>query len=159
MTTRRVLDRDRLRRVLDERERAERPGACLERGEQEPVLDIVAEGVEPDLGGGEMNLGRAQQPAGIVDDAHDAQRRRLVAAVLPDAQRIERRDRACQQRGGAVVGRAGRLAISAVSMPAPANAIAAVRPAGPPPTIATSTDLPLMPFCRHAMMTLGHGFG
>ena len=34
---------------------------------------------------------------------------------------------------------AGRRAISAVSIPASANAIAAVSPAGPPPTIATST--------------------
>ena len=41
-------------------------------------------------------------------------------------------------------GVAAGLATSAVSMPAPANAIAAVSPTGPPPTIATSTDLPLM---------------
>jgi len=33
----------------------------------------------------------------------------------------------------------GRFAISAVAMPADANAIAAVSPAGPPPTTATST--------------------
>jgi hypothetical protein len=41
---------------------------------------------------------------------------------------------------GGPVGRA----ISAVSMPALASAIAAVSPTGPPPTIITSTDLPLM---------------
>ena len=39
----------------------------------------------------------------------------------------------------------GAFEISAVSTPAEASAIAAVRPAGPPPTTATSTFLRSMP--------------
>ena len=39
--------------------------------DQMAVLDVVAEGVEPDLGGREGNLGRAHQPASRVDDPHD----------------------------------------------------------------------------------------
>ena len=45
----------------------------------------------------------------------------------PDAERVERRNRAGEQRRGAVIG-AGRRAISAVAMPASASAMAAVRP-------------------------------
>ena len=101
-------DRDRARVVRDEGEGGKRARAGVERGDEEPVLDIVAEGIEPDLAGGKMHLRGAQQAGGIVDDAHDPQRRGGVAAVLPDAERVEGGDGARQQRGGAVVRRAGR---------------------------------------------------
>ena len=39
----------------------------------------------------------------VVDDPHHPQRRGLGAAARPDAERVERRDRAFEQRGGAVV--------------------------------------------------------
>ena len=119
----------------------------VERSQQIPVLDIVAEGFEPDLARRKTDLRRAQEPCGVVDDPHDPQRRRLVAAALPDAERVERGDRACEQRGGAVVARTrppGRPAT--VSTPALASAMAAVRPAGPPPTITTSAVS--IPSCR-----------
>ena len=44
--------------------------ALLERGDQMPVLDVVAERVEPDFGRLEAHLRRAPQPAGVVDDPH-----------------------------------------------------------------------------------------
>jgi hypothetical protein len=68
------------------------------------VLDIVAKGVEIDFAGVEFNLGRAPQPAGVIDDAHDLQRRRGTGAVLPHAKGFERRDGTAEQSGGAVVG-------------------------------------------------------
>jgi hypothetical protein len=101
-----TVDRDGARVVRDESEGGERARAGLERGDKEPVLDIVAEGIEPDLRGGKMHLRGAQQAGGIVDDTHDPQRRGGIAAVLPDAQHVEGGDGTRQQRSGAVVGRA-----------------------------------------------------
>ena len=46
--------------------------ALFERRDQMPVLDIVAEGVEADFAGLELDLRRAPQPAGVVDEAHRA---------------------------------------------------------------------------------------
>jgi len=43
----------------------------------------------PILARGKMHFRSPQQSCGIVDDAHDAQRRRVIAAVRPDAERIE----------------------------------------------------------------------
>ena len=40
-----------------------------------PVLDIVAEGLEPDLGSVKKDLGRAKQPLRGVDNAKVFQRR------------------------------------------------------------------------------------
>ncbi len=34
-----------------------------------PVLDVMTESIEPDLGGGEHNLRRAEEPCRVVDDA------------------------------------------------------------------------------------------
>ena len=50
----------------------ERAGALFERRDQMAVLDIVAEGIEFDFPGGEFHFRRAPQPAGVVDNAHDA---------------------------------------------------------------------------------------
>ena len=69
-----------------------------------PVLDIMPERLEPDLGRLEHHLRCAQKPRCAVDDADGGERRSLRGAQRPHAQRIECRDRARQQRRGAVVG-------------------------------------------------------
>ena len=104
------------------------------------VLDVVAERRKADLGRLEADLRRPQEPRGVVDEPHDAERRGMVAALLPDPQRLERRDRAAEQGRGPVVGGRGRPATSTVATLAAASAIAAVRPAGPPPTTTTSAN-------------------
>ena len=73
-------------------------------GDQNPILDVVAEGIEPDLACRETCFRRPQQPSGVVDDPQHPQRRGLRSAPLPDAQRVECLDRACEQRTGAVIG-------------------------------------------------------
>ena len=72
-----------------------------------PVLDVMAERLEPDLGGLEHHLRCAQQAGRVVDDADGGERRSLRGAQRPHAQRIECGDRARQQRGSAVVGGRG----------------------------------------------------
>ena len=80
------------------------------------------------------HLRRADQPAGVVDKAHGLQRRGLIAAAPPDIQPFEQtrwtRPAApwcgCRHRA-----RGGRAARSCA--PVSASAMAAVRPAGPPP--------------------------
>jgi hypothetical protein len=68
-----------------------------------PVLDIVAERHEPDLGGLEHHFGRAQKAGCVVDDADCGERRGLRGAPRPDIKRIERRNRTRQKRGGPIV--------------------------------------------------------
>ncbi len=75
----------------------------LERLDQHAVFDVVAEGVEADLAAIEADFGRADQPAAVVDKAHDAERRSLIAARLPYAETVQDFDRRVQQRGGAIV--------------------------------------------------------
>ena len=105
MTPSRIA-RDRERRSGNARQ-PQFGGARFERGEQMPVLDVVAEGIEPDLGGVEKDFGRAEQPLRVVDDAKFLQRRGVRQARLPDAKRFQRGDRAGKQRSGAMV-RLGR---------------------------------------------------
>ena len=88
---------------------AKRVGARCKRGGEKPVLDVAAEGVEPDLACSKSNFGRPQQPRGIIDDPQDAQRRGMFAALVPDAERVERAYRACEKRGGAVIWRRAAL--------------------------------------------------
>ena len=57
--------------------------AGLQRRDQMAVLDVVAEGLEVDLAGLELDLRRAPEPAGVVDDAHDPQRRGLGSRRVP----------------------------------------------------------------------------
>ena len=83
-------------------------GAALQRRKQMPVLDIVCKGRQADLGGIEADLRRAQQPRRIVDQPHALERCRLVRTASPDAKRVERRNRARQQRGRTVVMRSRR---------------------------------------------------
>ena len=77
--------------------------ARIKRREQMPVLDVVAEGVEADVRGGEGDFRRAQEPLRVVDDADGNERRGMRQAVLPYAERRQRGDRAGEQRGGAVI--------------------------------------------------------
>ena len=144
-----VVERDRHAAVagLDRRDGAPRSaasdgsagGARVERGDQMPVLDVVAERLEPDLGRRERHLRRADEPPRVVDQPDRGQRRGVVAAQRPDLQRLQRGDRSRTSSAVVRLSGGGAFAISAVSMPAAASAIAAVSPAGPPPTTATST--------------------
>ena len=98
------LRADRIGLVVEPRQRGKLGGALLQRGDQEAVFDIVAKFVETDFVGRKPHLGRADQAAGIVDQAHRLQRRRLVLAARPDIQLLQEIDGAAQQRGGAIVG-------------------------------------------------------
>ncbi len=80
----------------------------LQRGDEMTVLDVIAEGVEADLGSREHNLRRAQQAPRIVDDADRNERRGVRQARLPYAQRRQRGHRSGQQRGGAMIVFGGR---------------------------------------------------
>jgi hypothetical protein len=85
--------------------RGQLAGASFERGDEKPVLDIVAKSVESDLAGGKASFPGAHEPPGVVDDPHHPQGRGMIAAVLPDAQRLERVHRTLKQSAGAVIGR------------------------------------------------------
>jgi hypothetical protein len=100
-----VRDVEYLRLVGDPAQSRQPTRAALQSLEQEPVLDVVAERIEPDLGRGEADLRSAQQPRGRVDDAHRPHRRRMVAAERPDPKSVERGGRAGEQERGAVIGR------------------------------------------------------
>ena len=67
------------------------------------VLDVEAKGVQADLRCRKGNLRRAQKPPRGIDDAQSHERGGVRPASLPTAQCRQRRHRACQQRGGAVV--------------------------------------------------------
>ncbi|MFK4683965.1 hypothetical protein ABIF39_005722 [Bradyrhizobium diazoefficiens] len=66
--------------------------ALFQRQHQRAVVDVVAEGVEPDLVTGEADLRRPEQPAGVVDEAHDFERGRLVLAARPDVEALQQLD-------------------------------------------------------------------
>ena len=83
----------------------QRARARFERREQMPVLDIVAERVEADLGCGETHLRRADQPRRSSSTIRMTRSGAACrGAAGPDAERVERGHRAGQQGGGAVVG-------------------------------------------------------
>ena len=73
-----------------DRRHSKRSGARLQGREQVTVLDIVAESLAIDFGGAERDLGRAQQPPGVIDDAQLFQRCGVMRAGLPDTQSVER---------------------------------------------------------------------
>src|SRR5262249_62036593 len=80
---RRLVDRDGLGFVRQHRERRELAGASFERRGEKPVLDVVTEGVEPDLACRKAYLPRPQEPPRVVDDRHEPARGRLLCATLP----------------------------------------------------------------------------
>ncbi len=53
-----------------------------------PVLDVPAERVEADFRCGKSQFGCTPQPAGIVDNTHDFESRRLRVKIRPNAQRL-----------------------------------------------------------------------
>ncbi len=89
--------------ILDQPQRAQRAGAAFERFDQMAVLDVVAEGREPDLLGVEFHFRRPPQPAGIVDDAHDFQRRGMLDAELPHTQGGQCDYGTGEQGGGTII--------------------------------------------------------
>jgi hypothetical protein len=97
------IGRNRNRRTSDTR-KLQFHRSCLERSDEMPVLDVVAESVEVDLGGGKQNFRGANEPLGVVDEADFTQQRGVRHAGRPHAERFQRRDRAGKQRRGAVVG-------------------------------------------------------
>ena len=110
----RMPDRD-CRRIAFDRERRrrdrihiKRSGARLQRRNKMPILDVVAECFAINFGGGEHDLGGPDEPLRIVDDAQFFQWRGFPRAVLPEPQRVERRHRASQKRGRAMVSHRGR---------------------------------------------------
>ena len=129
-----LVDRERRRRNAFE---LERRGARFERRDQMPVLDIVAEGLEADFGGGEHTSGarnsrRVSSTMRIFSSGAACGRQACQTPSVSSA--VTEPDRSAVVR---LSGTAGG-AISNVSTPAAASAIAATRPAGPPPTTATS---------------------
>ena len=127
------------------RGKLQRRRARLERGDEMPVLDVVAEGIEPDFGGGKQDLRRANEPPGVVDEADFAQRRGVRHAGRPYAERFQRRDRTGKQRRGAVIGLGRRRDQQRVDA-GRGQRDGATRPAGPPPMTATSAlNVSLMP--------------
>ena len=75
-----VAGRDRLDEGFAPLDRA-RGDRGFQRGDQDGVGNVVAEGVEADLAGVEGDLRRADQARGAVDDAHGAERRRFAGDV------------------------------------------------------------------------------
>lgn len=72
------------------------------------VFDVVAECTEADLGGGEKNFRRANEPLRVIDKTDFCERRGMRLARLPHAERFERSDRAGKKRRGAVIRRRRR---------------------------------------------------
>ncbi len=91
-------------------ERRQLLGFARQRFDQMPVFDVVAECIEADFAGIEFHLRRAQQPAGVVDNAHHAKWRGMAAAQRPNLQRFKCRDGTRKESGGPIVGRGGLIA-------------------------------------------------
>lgn len=89
--------------VFDKPELGQRTCALFQRRDQMSVLDIVTENIQVDFMRHKFHLRRAPKPPGIVDNAHDFERRCMGRARLPDAKCLERRDGTCQQSRGAVI--------------------------------------------------------
>ena len=80
----------------------------LQRGQEVAVEHVVAEGRQTDLAGAELDGGRAQKPAGVVDQAHHRERLGLAAERLEDSEIGQEGDRTADQRRAAPVGRGVR---------------------------------------------------
>ena len=111
----RILRVDRCRLIVKSGQVRKLGGALFEGDHQRAVVDVVAELFEADLVRGEPHLGRADQPAGVVDEAHGPQGGGLVAAAAarrPDVRADRWKPPAapwcgCRHRGRG--GRAGRF--------------------------------------------------
>jgi len=67
------------------------------------VLDIPAEGRQPDFGGAELDRRLAEQAAGVVDEAHHGERRGPVGQRVDQAEFAEQPPGAVEQGDGAAV--------------------------------------------------------
>ena len=98
-----VIGAHRVRLRVEVYERGRFGHAPPQRRDQMGVLDIPGKRLQPEFGGFEPHLRSAPEPAGIVDDAHDAQRRGIVAAGRPHPEGIERGHRRRHQGRGAII--------------------------------------------------------
>ena len=90
--------------IVDPRQ-VRKPGRALfQRRHQRAVFDVVAKLVETDFIGRKSDLRRADQPAGIVDQAHGPQCSRLARAARPDLEAPQEIDGTAEQGRGAIVG-------------------------------------------------------
>src|SRR5437667_7224674 len=99
-----VVGGDGVRLVLEPGQVGKLGGALFQRCDQRTVFDVVAECIETDLVGGKPDFGRTDQAAGIVDQTHRLQWRRIVRAAPPHIQGLQEIHRAAQERGGAIIG-------------------------------------------------------
>ena len=127
---------DRRDLVLDPRQRRERRGARLSSAARRCRFSMLwPNASSPISEAAKLTSGARIEPRGRVDDPHDPEWRGVRGASAPRRRALRARSpsppaaRWCDDR------RPARRAISAVSTPASASAIAAVSPAGPPPTI------------------------
>ena len=96
-----IGDFDYDRFIFDTPKRGKFAGARFQRGDEKPISDVVTKSIEADLARGKANFRRAHQPRRVVDDPHHPKRRGMLAAKLPDPQRVERLDRPFEQGAGA----------------------------------------------------------
>lgn len=99
-----VVRLDRIGVVVEPGQMRKLGGAALQRLHQDAVFDVVAERVAVDFITGETHLRRPDQAAGVVDQAHYPQRRRVCGTALPDAEPFQQIDRVAEQGRGPVVG-------------------------------------------------------
>ena len=78
--------------------------------DENAVLDVPAERVEADLGGGERDRRQAKQAARVVDDLHHGHRARVALDRFPDAEGPEQADGSVEQGDRAAV--AARLGMT-----------------------------------------------
>ena len=90
-----------LDQILVQRDIRLRPREPRQFGHQGRVLDIQAEGRQPDLGRLEVHRRLAEQRIGIVDDAHDLERCADGVQPVADAEAPHEPQRAVEQRDGA----------------------------------------------------------
>ena len=127
-----------VRLIVDPRQIRKLGRARFKRRHQRAIFNVVAELVEADLFGRKSDLRRADQPVGIVDQAHRPQCSRPVGAARPDIEAAKEIDGTAEQRGGAIVGIGQATRNQRGFTPVSATATAAANPAGPPPTTMTS---------------------
>ncbi len=133
-----------------------------QRRDQLGILDIPAEGGQPDLGGAELDRGLAEQAAGVVDEPHHGQRRGLVGQRVMQAELAEQPPGAVEQGDGAAVAMGRTGPSRAMRRPPSASASAAASPTAPAPTMAMSTWSlrgVVMPLWLRQTGGIGHGAG
>jgi hypothetical protein len=104
-----VLPRvDRQRGRVEALQMRESGGARVQRRHKMPILNIVAERLDPYVVGLKQDRRSTHQSPRSVDHSDSSKRRCVGTASLPNLERLERADRPHEQRGRAVVRRALR---------------------------------------------------